>query len=93
MEEGHYTITKYFIELVRTLKPKGILIVVDIEKLDSILLETILSDNVEYDGEGPFTGEDIDELITVLEGKLRNIKISTVKELFVLHGHRSKSSR
>lgn len=77
---------RYFSELIRTLKPRGIFITVDIEKLGSSILDRIMTDHVEHDGDDDFTGEDIDKLISFLKGKLRGMKVRTVNEMFILSG-------
>jgi DNA-binding PadR family transcriptional regulator len=80
-------------ELVRTVKPGGQFILVDLARADSLILEDIFRQHADISRNSDYRGEDIEELREMLEDMLVKVHIRRRKELSVLYGRKKKRNR
>ncbi|MBN1539366.1 MAG: helix-turn-helix transcriptional regulator [Candidatus Thermoplasmatota archaeon] len=77
---------KFIREMARTVKPGGQVIFVDIARLDSLILDDILSHHIDAVKSSGYRGESMDELSSLLEPHVVKVHAERVKELLFIHG-------
>ncbi len=77
---------RYLSELLRTVKPGGLLIIIGYLDKGSVLLDRIL----QFQLGGSYTGEDLDDVRKKLKGKIVDIKTRSYGELFMIYGYKRK---
>jgi ubiquinone/menaquinone biosynthesis C-methylase UbiE len=77
---------KYIEEITRIIKTDGGLMIVDYGRFDSYLLEEVFLRNVRIESDRKYKGEDIDDIIDLLDGHLEDIRIQRIREMFVITG-------
>jgi SAM-dependent methyltransferase len=80
-------------EISRTVKPGGQVIIIDYAELDSIILEDIFQHHIDASGSTEYKGEDMEELVSLLEPYVVRAHAERFKELMVLNGKRSKKRK
>lgn len=77
-------------EMSRTVKPGGQVIIIDYVELDSVILEDMFQHHIDATKSSRYQGEDMEELVSLMEPYVVKIHSDRFKELMVLHGKRSK---
>jgi len=81
---------RYLSELIRTIRARGKLVIVDHYPLDSAILGEVLTDHVDHEASGAYQAIDPNDLCDSLRPKLRDIELMRFRELFVISGTKPK---
>lgn len=77
-------IKKYLAEVIRTVKPGGLVIIVEFAQFNSFILERIFSQNLYQSSKKPFIGHGPEDIARAMETKLENITVERIKEQFIV---------
>ena len=77
-------IKKYLAEVIRTVKPGGMVIIVEFAQFNSFILERIFAQNLRPGDDKKFIGLRAEEIARLMEAKLENVSVERIKEQFIV---------
>jgi DNA-binding PadR family transcriptional regulator len=77
-------IKRYLAEVIRTVKPGGLVIIIEFAQFNSFILERIFAQNLYPKDEKKFTGHSGEKIARLMEEKLEDVSVEQIKEQFIV---------